>query len=46
MPRIDYWGTPESSASYPGHPADPGTLKLLPALPSAWPTGTMEGVLK
>jgi alpha-L-fucosidase 2 len=25
--------------------SDPGKLKLLPALPAAWPTGTIEGVL-
>jgi hypothetical protein len=25
--------------------SDPGKLQLLPALPTAWPTGTIEGVL-
>jgi hypothetical protein len=25
--------------------SDPGTLHLLPALPSAWPTGAIKGVL-
>jgi hypothetical protein len=25
--------------------SDPGKLKLLPALPAAWPAGTIEGVL-
>jgi hypothetical protein len=25
--------------------SDPGKLQLLPALPKAWPTGTIEGVL-
>jgi len=25
--------------------SDPGTIQLLPALPKAWPTGTIEGVL-
>jgi alpha-L-fucosidase 2 len=25
--------------------SDPGRLQLLPALPKAWPTGTIEGVL-
>ena len=25
--------------------SDPGQIKLLPALPKAWPTGTIEGVL-
>lgn len=25
--------------------SDPGRIQLLPALPAAWPTGTIEGVL-
>ena len=25
--------------------SEPGTIRLLPALPGAWPTGTIEGVL-